>query len=97
MYIHYNFVNAGTTGVFKDGNITLIIYECTPRPPEGTHLAQLLIDGFACSGWRITGQAIQAVCEGRCVEIPMSPELYAQLDEAGNLDLETDWFLEAVE
>ena len=39
---------------------------------------------------------IQAVCEGRCVEIPMPPELYAQLDEAGNLDLETEGFLEAV-
>ena len=50
MYTHYNFVDAGTPGIYKWENITLIIYECTPRPPEGTHLAQLLIDGFACIG-----------------------------------------------
>ena len=47
MYIHYHFINAGDSGICKWDNTTLTVYKCVPEPTEGTHIAQLALDGTA--------------------------------------------------
>ena len=92
MYINFQFISAGTPGTYHHANIALTIYRCSPRPIEGSHIARLMLGNVARSEWRVTGKAIQAVCEERYREIPMPPELYGKLSASGNLDLETGGF-----